>query len=389
MKQLSEPRKICVVMTTRGNYGKMKSVTQNIADDPRLELQVVVGGALILPKYGYKIVDVIRKEFGINKMLHFIVEGENLAAMSKSAGMAVMEFVNALEELSPDVVIVIADRFECLPLAMASSYMNFPVAHIEGGEISGSIDESIRHAITKLAHIHFPATENAARRIERMGEEPESIFVVGCTSLDTIRNIDLDDLSLFEDLETVYGVGADLAFQDDYLLVLQHPVTTEYEDNLTHVNETIAAVDSLSIPTAWIWPNIDAGSDGISSGLRTYRETKKPGHVRFFKSLPIQYYARLLKHATCIVGNSSSGIREASALGTPSVNIGSRQDYRERGLNVIDIGYDREQIVTAVRKQIAHGPYELSSLYGNGNSGQQIAEILKRFDFKIQKHINY
>jgi len=378
-----------VVLTTRGNYGKMKSVMRNIADDPDLELQVVVGGALILPKYGYKIIDVIRKEFGINKMLHFIVEGENLAAMSKSAGMAVMEFVNALQELSPDVVIVIADRFECLPLAMAATYMNFPVAHIEGGEISGSIDESIRHAITKLAHIHFPATENAARRIERMGEDPASIFVVGCTSLDTIRSIDLDDLTLFKDLETIYGVGAGLSFHEGYLLVLQHPVTTEYEDNLEHVNDTVAAVDSLNIPTAWIWPNIDAGSDGISSGIRTYRETKNPTHVRFFKSLPIQYYARLLKHAICIVGNSSSGIREAAALGTPSVNIGSRQDYRERGMNVIDTNYDREQIITAVRKQIAHGPYEPSSLYGNGNSGQQIAEILKRFDFIIQKHINY
>lgn len=389
MSLLSNSRKICVVLTTRGNYGKMKSVMRNIADDPCLELQVVVGGALILPKYGYKIVDVIRKEFGINKMLRFIVEGENLAAMAKSAGMAVMEFVNALEELVPDVVIVIADRFECLPFAIAASYMNFPVAHIEGGEISGSIDESIRHAITKLAHIHFPATDKAARRIARMGEDPASIFVVGCTSLDTIRSIDLDDLTVFKDLETVYGVGAGLSLQEDYLLVLQHSVTTEYEDNLPHVNETISAIDALNIPTAWIWPNIDAGSDGISSGLRIYRETRRPGHVRFFKSLPIQYYARLLKHAICIVGNSSSGIREASALGTPSVNIGSRQDYRERGQNVIDIGYDRKQIVTAVRKQIAHGPYEPSMLYGNGDSGQQIAQILKRFDFKIQKHINY
>lgn len=382
-------RKVCIIITTRGNYAKMKSVIKHIASQPELELQLIVGGGAILPKYGNIIGSLNGNELKIDRIIHFLVEGENPITMAKSAGLALTEFSTAFESLQPDVVVVIADRFECLSIAMAASYMNIPLAHIEGGEVSGSIDESIRHAITKLSHVHFPATQKAAKRIEKLGEPPESIFPVGCTSLDVIADMDLTDLEPVMKLQEKSGIGATVDLTKPYLLLIQHPVTTEYEQNLQHINETIMAIESLRMGTVWIWPNMDAGSDGISKGIRVFREIKKPDYIHFFKSLPIEYYAPILKNAACIVGNSSSGIREAAFLGVPSVNIGSRQAGRERGKNVIDVSYDCKQIKDAILEQLGHKNYEPDYLYGDGRAGEKIVTILNSYNFKIQKRINY
>lgn len=383
-------RKICVVITTRGNYAKMKSVIAKIRQSPDLELQVILGGMVILEKYGRILNSIDGKDLPVNRKINFVIEGESLVTMSKSAGLAVTEFATAFEDLAPDVVIVIADRFECLPIAMAASYMNIPVAHIEGGEVSGSIDESIRHAITKLAHIHFPASRDAARRIERMGEDPASIFPVGGTSMDVIRQLDLDDLEPVRRYQHDYGIGAMIDLVPGrYLTVIQHPVTTEYESNLENVRETIAALEELRLPTVWILPNMDAGSDGINKGIRMFREARHPDYIHFFKSLPIELFAPLLKNAACILGNSSSGIRESAFLGTPSVNIGSRQHGRERGQNAVDVEYSQTQIVEAVRRQLAHGRYEADHLYGDGYAADKIVEVLRTAQFTIQKTIAY
>lgn len=378
-----------MIITTRGNYAKMKSVIDHINADTEMELQLIVGGGAILPKYGSTAKALVSNDIKIDRYIHFLVEGENTISMAKSAGLAVTEFSTAFENLCPDVVIVIADRFECLPIAMTAGYMNIPVAHVEGGEISGSIDESIRHAITKLAHLHFPATENAARRIEQLGEPRETIFPVGATGLDVINELDLNDMGPLMEIQKTAGVGAVIDLDNPYLVVIQHPVTTEYEENLAHVNETIEAVNSLGMRTIWIWPNMDAGSDGISKGIRLFRETRKPDYVRFFKSLPIEFYAPLLNNCACIVGNSSSGIRESAFLGVPSVNIGSRQAGRERARNVTDVGYNRREIKDAVLSQMAHGPYDPDYLYGDGKAAIKMTRILKEFKFNIQKRITY
>ena len=382
-------RKVCLVITTRGNYAKMKSVIQHIKADPKLELQLIVGGGAILPKYGNISQSFVDNNIKIDRTIHFLLEGENPVTMAKSAGQAVNELSTAFENLAPDMVVVIADRFECLPIAMTASYMNIPVVHVEGGEVSGSIDESVRHSITKLSHLHFPATREAAKRIERMGEAPETIISVGSTSIDVIKSIDLEDIRAVMELQKSMGVGAMVDLTKPYLVVIQHPVTTEYRENLVHVNETIAAIISLKMNTIWIWPNMDAGSDGISKGIRMLREREEIDYIHFFKSLPIEHYAPLMKNSACIVGNSSSGIRESAFLGVPSVNIGSRQAGRERAANVIDVGYDREQIKHSVLQQLDHGPYEPDFLYGNGRAGIQIVEVLSNFEFNIQKRITY
>ncbi|WJW76701.1 UDP-N-acetylglucosamine 2-epimerase [Thiohalobacter sp. IOR34] len=353
---------------------------------PDLELQVVLGGSVVLEKYGKILETDVVDNFHVNHIIHFLVEGETPLTMAKSAGLAVTEFANAFENLKPDVVIVIADRFECLAIAMAATYMNIPVAHIEGGEKSGSIDESIRHAITKMAHMHFPASKEAAERISRMGELETAIHEVGATSFDVLANMDTDNLEPVKDFQLSHGVGRTVPIEKGkYLIVIQHPVTTEYEKNLVHVNETIKAIHELKMPTFWIWPNMDAGSDGISKGIRMYREAHDSEHVHFFKSLPIELFAPLLKNAACIVGNSSCGIREAAFLGTPAVNIGTRQQGRDRGRNVIDVDYNHVVIIEAVKKQIDHGPYEPDHLYGDGNAAEKIVNILSNCEFTQQK----
>ena len=368
----------------------MKSVMKGIQAHPKLELQLILGGGVILEKYG-RVMDSTHAEgFKPDRLIPFLVEGETLVTMAKSAGIAVMEFSTAFENLKPDVVIVIADRFECLSMTMAASYMNIPVAHIEGGEVSGSIDESIRHAITKLAHVHFPASEDAARRIEKMGERKDSIFQVGATSLDVFEELEMSDLEPVNAAQDISGLGPRQELEPGkYLVIIQHPVTTEYDDNLDHINETIHAIHDLGMPGVWIWPNMDAGSNAVSKGLRVYREKYRPQHLVFFKSLNIELYAPLLRNAACIVGNSSSGLRESAYLGTPAVNIGTRQSGRERGINVIDVDYDRHAIMAAIRKHIAHGRYKQDPIYGSGSSWKGIIDVLAEHKFTTQKQITY
>jgi UDP-hydrolysing UDP-N-acetyl-D-glucosamine 2-epimerase len=383
-------RKICVVLTTRGNYAKMKSVIQKIRDAENLELQLVLGGMVVLEKYG-RIFDTLSDtHLVVNKNINFVIEGEDLVTMTKSSGLAVTEFATVCQDLEPDIVIIIADRFECLSFAMAAAYMNITVAHVEGGEVSGSIDESIRHAITKLSHIHFPASAEAGKRIEMMGENSDHIHVVGGTSMDMLRGLDLDNLAPFSDLQRDFGMGAiQNLTKNGYLVLIQHPVTTEYEDNFKHIQETIEAVKEIAMPVMWIMPNMDAGSDGINKGIRQFREREHPQFVHFFKSLPIEYYAPLLNNAACILGNSSSGIRESEYLGTPAVNIGTRQHGRERGNNVIDVGYSRAEIVDTVKIQIKHGKYKSDYLYGDGYASSKIVNILQSCELVRQKTITY
>jgi len=382
-------RKVCVIITTRGNYAKMKGVMHEIKSASELELQLILAGGAILDRYGLAGEALVNREFKIDRQIHFMVEGENPVAMAKSSGMAVIEFSTAFENLKPDMVIIIADRFECLSIAMAAGYMNIPLAHIEGGEVSGSIDESVRHAITKLSHIHFPATKKAKQRIIKMGEDPKNIFDVGCTSLDIIANMELDNIESVMALQTKSGVGPVVDLNEPYLLVIQHPVTTEYEQNMVHMNETLGAIEKLSMNTILIWPNMDAGSDGISKAIRVFREMNQPDYIHFFKSLPIEYYAPLLKNAACIVGNSSSGIREASFLGVPTVNVGTRQAGRERGKNVVDVPYNKDEITDAIQSQLDKGPFEQDYTYGDGNACRKMVNILKAVAFTIQKKICY
>jgi UDP-hydrolysing UDP-N-acetyl-D-glucosamine 2-epimerase len=380
-------RKVCVVVNSRANYGRIKSVLRAISAHPDLELKLIVGASALLWRFGNVAEQIKADGYPINAVVYSIVEGENPTTMAKSTGMGIMELATQFENLRPDVVITVADRFETIATAIAASYMNIPLAHTQGGEVTGSIDESVRHAITKLAHIHFPATEKAKDNIIRMGENPQKVFMTGCPAIDVVANLDLSpDLDL---LQRYKGVGPDLDIHQPYLVVLQHPVTTEYGSGFDQINETLKAVKSLRMQTVWLWPNVDAGSDDISKGLRMFRENEKPDYVHFYRHFSVEDYARLIANCACLIGNSSSGIREGSFLGVPAVDVGTRQASRERAANCINVPYNHPEIENAVRKQINNGRYPSSTMYGDGKAGERIAGILADVNFSIQKRLMY
>jgi UDP-hydrolysing UDP-N-acetyl-D-glucosamine 2-epimerase len=360
---------------------------QAIRRNPNLELQIIVGASGVLQRFG-AVVNVLREDgFEPNATVYSILEGETPTTMAKSTGMAILELATQFENLKPDVVITVADRFETIATAIAASYMNIPVAHTQGGEVTGSIDESVRHAVTKLSHIHFPATERAREYIIRMGEDPVTVHFTGCPSIDAIANI---DFSAKVDVFSRYrGVGPELNFNQPYIVVLQHPVTTEYGHGLEQINETLSAVHRLGMQTAWLWPNVDAGSDDVSKGIRRFREKHRPEKIHFYINFSVEDYARLINRAACLVGNSSSALREGVFLGVPAVNIGTRQSGREHGPNVRHVGYDNKEIEAAIRKQIAHGRYERSTMFGDGKAGQRIADVLAEVELRVQKQLQY
>ena len=380
-------RKVCIVVNSRANYGRIKSVLRAVKDHPDLELQLIIGASAMLYRFG-NVRQVIEADgFRPAATLYTIVEGETPTTMAKSTGLAVIELATLLENLNPDVVLTVADRFETIATAIAASYMNIPVAHTQGGEVTGSIDEGVRHAVTKLAHIHFPATELSARNVIRMGEDPSTVHMTGCPAIDIVADLSLD---LPQDMFARYkGVGPDIDPRKPYIVVLQHPVTTEYGKGMAQINETISAVAEENIQTVRLWQNVDAGSDDVSKGLRMFRDRNPQAPIHFYRNFGPEDYARLIYNASCMVGNSSSGLREGAFLGVPVVNVGTRQSGREHGGNVVNVGYDSAEIASAIRRQVKHGRYERSPLFGDGRAGERIADILAKAQFKIQKQLHY
>ena len=387
-------RKICVFVGSRANYSSIKSVMRAVKSHPKLELQLIIGASAVLDRFG-KVEDLIREDgFVPNFTFHNIVEGENPVAMAKSTGLGLIEAAMIFDNLKPDFVVIVGDRFEMMAVTIAAAYMNIRIAHTMGGEVTGTIDESIRHAITKFAHVHFTATEESRQRVVKLGEDEQYVFNVGCPRMDLVlKELQNDSHTITRELFNKYtGVGP--SFMDltqPFLLVSQHPVTTEYGNNRKQIEETLFALDSFRMPTIMLWPNIDAGSDDISTGIRVFRElyNPKPTWLKVFKNLSTQMYIHLLNTCGCLIGNSSSGIRECATIGTPVVNVGTRQHKREMGPNVINVGYDREEIKKAIQTQLEHGKYDQVGLYGNGTAGNKIAEIFAEIDPPVQKTICY
>jgi UDP-hydrolysing UDP-N-acetyl-D-glucosamine 2-epimerase len=383
-------RKICVVITARATYSRIRSVLTAIRDRPDLELQLVLTASALLDRYGNAFQVIENEGLRVDRRVYMILEGENLLTSAKSTGLGLAELATVFNDLEPDAVVTVADRFETMATALAAAYMNIPLVHVQGGEITGSIDEKVRHAITKLADVHFVATAKAAERVIRMGEHAEHVYITGCPSIDVVKVAMEDPRVDFAHLYQTYGgVGKSLDLGHGYIVVLQHPVTTEYEQSREHIGETLNAIKESGVPTLWFWPNVDAGSDGTSKGIRAFREANPDLNVHFFKNLPPELFLKVLHHSRCIVGNSSVGIRECSAMGVPTVNIGTRQGGRERGRNVMDVPYDRKVILGAIRHHLEHGHFEPDPLYGVGDSGQRIAALLTTVPLTIEKRLAY
>lgn len=381
-------RKVCVVLTARASYAKIKPILTYLKANPAVELQIVCAASAVLDRFGNTIAMVKKDGFFVNESIHFLIEGESLLTTSKSAGLGLVEFANTFNRLDPDVVVVMADRYEVLAAAIAAAYQNIPLAHIQGGEVSGNIDEKVRHAVTKLADLHFPATERARDWIIRMGENSSRVFLTGCPSIDLANEVLLSPEIDFDIYEKYGGVGNKPCLDKGYLLVMQHAVTTEPMESMAHITETLHAVGDIQSSVLWFWPNPDAGTDEVSKTIRAYRENYNPKNVHFIKNMEPLDFLRLLNASDGIIGNSSAAIREASYLGVPAINIGSRQLNRERGHNVIDIDYDRRSILNAIRKHFT-GRKARSYTYGRATAGKEIADIIAKATLVFSKEINY
>ena len=389
---LKKNRKICVVINNRANYARIKYFLKAAQKIKNINLKIILGASANLQKYG-DLEKIIKNDgFPIYQKISTIIEGENPTTMAKSTGISIIELSSIFQNLKPDIVLTVADRFETLATAVAASYLNIFLAHTQGGEVSGSIDESVRHAITKLSHIHFPATKRAKQFLINLGENKKNIYLTGCPSIDILKNENLNlDQNLIKKINLT-KTGGDIDFKKKFIILMQHPVTTEYNIAGKQIDETIKAVKILNkkgIKILWLWPNIDAGSDIFSKRIRMFRERNNNlKNIIFYKNFNPEDYAKLLNNCSCIVGNSSSGIREAAYLGIPTVNIGTRQNFRETAINVSHVNYSSKNITKAVLKKI-NKKYKKSKLYGDGNAGKRIAKILSTCDLSLVKKINY
>jgi UDP-hydrolysing UDP-N-acetyl-D-glucosamine 2-epimerase len=384
-------RKICVVVTARPSYSRIKTALSAIQQHPLLELQLVVAASALLDRYGEAVKLMERDGFHPVARVFNVVESESLLAAPKTTALGIIELSSVFDILKPDVVVTIADRFETMSTAVAAAYMNIPLAHVQGGEVTGNIDEKVRHAITKLADYHFVASESSKKRVIALGEEPSFVFNTGCPSIDLARTV-LDESRAghaFDPYVKYSGVGevADLA--KGYVVVLQHPVTTEVGQAREQVEATLHAVHSCGLPALWFWPNVDAGADATSGAIRRFRETVRPHNMHFFKNMDPEDFLRLLLGAKCLVGNSSVGIRECSFLGVPVVNIGSRQDRRDRGHNVIDVPAQHEAISKAIGRWLEGERPHSDHVYGGGDAGRRIADLLAEVPLRFHKTITF
>ncbi|WP_235439636.1 UDP-N-acetylglucosamine 2-epimerase [Paenibacillus sp. DMB20] len=319
-------KKVMVVTGTRADYGIYYPILEAIEKDPALDLHLLVTGMHLSPQHGYTLDQVKRDGFKVSAQVHCLLQGSTHSNMSRGIGMAVMGMTQAIEELEPDSVVVLGDRGEMLAGAIVSSYMNIPLFHLHGGEVSGTIDESVRHAISKLAHIHLAATEGSRERLVKLGENPWRIHVVGAPRLETITKATFPE---WENVAQKYGLPS----SKEYILFVYHPVTTEAEDLLMLRRMLDALLDSNK-EIVCVMPNSDAGADAILDVYGFYSSHERMHTVTNFDQLD---YLSALKNCTALVGNSSSGIIEAASFHIPVINIGNRQNGRERSANVVDI----------------------------------------------------
>jgi UDP-hydrolysing UDP-N-acetyl-D-glucosamine 2-epimerase len=387
---MTQKRKICVVITARPSYSRIKTALTAIQNHPNLELQLVIAASALLDRYGSAVNFIEKDGFTISAKVFNVLEGENLTAAAKTTGIGILELSSVFDNLKPDIVVTVADRFETMATAISAAFMNIPLAHIQGGEVTGNIDEKVRHSITKLADYHFVASEDAKTRVLKLGENENFVFNTGCPSIDLAELVLKSPAFDYHPYEKYGGVGNKPDLTNGYIVVMQHPVTNEYSESRIHIDETLKALKDIELPILWFWPNVDAGADGTSGGIRTFRETYKPKFMHFFKNMEGDDFLRLLANAKCLVGNSSVGIRECSYLGVPVVNIGSRQNGRARGQNVLDVNYNSIEIKEAVNKFInKESGFTPSHVYGGGDAGLKIANLLAELPLKFHKTISY
>lgn len=369
-------RKIAVVTGTRAEYGLLYWILKGIHDDPELELQLIVTGTHLSQEFGLTVREIEHDGFSVTERVEMLLSSDTETAIATSMGLGIIGFAKIYEKLRPDILLVLGDRFEIMAAVTAAVPFRLAVAHIHGGETTeGAIDELFRHAISKMSHIHFPATPLYADRIIQMGENPENVFCFGAPGLDNIYMLNLlDRQQLAKELE--------LPTEKAWGVITYHPVTLEKDDAKFHIKELLKAIDKFN-QLYWVFtlPNADTENRVIINGIEDFVK-KNPERTKLFKSLGQLKYLSLLKNVIVMVGNSSSGIIEAASFKLPVVNIGNRQKGRLRAKNVIDVQLcEKDRIINAINKALSKEVIDslqvIENPYGNGKVSNKIIEVLK------------
>ncbi len=367
-------RRILYISGTRADYGLMRSVLQGIHNHPELSLDIVVTGMHLMEEFGNTLDEIKEDRFSYH-IVDVQYEDDTKESMAIFIGKFIQKLVYVIRSLHPDIILVLGDRGEMLAGAIVGMYMSIPVAHIHGGEVTSTVDDYARHAITKLAQIHFPATEESKHRIIMMGEDPSRIFVVGAPGLDQILH---EPLLSRENLAEKFRID----FSKPVLLVVQHPVSLEMDNAPEQIRETLEAVVSLQVQTIVVYPNADAGGRGMIEVIRGYEQNP---NLKIFSNIHHRDYLSLLGQVSVLIGNSSSALIEAPSFGLSVVNIGTRQSGRQRSDNVIDATYDRKDIKECINRAIHDKKTRANTKlkrnpYGDGNASKRIVEILSKID---------
>lgn len=378
-------RTITVTTGTRAEFGIIRPILKEIHESKKLKLILIVTGSHLSHFHGMSISEIKKEGFQIYKIIKLLPKEDSNYEMAVNVGKTVIEFSKIFKKIKPDINLVLGDRDEMLASTISAYHMNIPQAHIHGGDKSkGGIDEYNRHAITKMSNIHFAATKKSYARIITMGENSKHVFLTGSPSVDQLVK---SNISSKTKLEQKIGVK----LNGNELILLQHPVTTETELSKKQIHETLKAIAKLGLTTIAIAPNSDAGYKKIYEEL--YNFSKKHYFFHFFKNLKRSDFLGLLKYGGVLIGNSSSGMIESGYFGIPVINLGIRQDKRERGKNVIDVpNFNSNLIYKALKKTINHKRYPLTSIYGKGNASKKIVHILEKIsldDKLIKKQITY
>lgn len=379
-------RKILYISGSRADYGLMRSVLFQINNHPEMNLAIAATGMHLMPEFGNTIDEIRNDGFSLH-IIDVTYKWDTRDSMAEFVGLFIEKFTRLVKNIQPDIILLLGDRGEMLGAAITGAYMGIPIAHIHGGEITSTVDESARHAITKLSHIHFPATKRSAERIIKMGENPQNVFVVGAPGLDEIIKIHPETI---KEVAQRYEINPSIPL----ILVVQHPVPLESGDPATQMEETLKAVSCLPWQVFVIYPNADAGGRQMIEIIRKYSSGK---NIRSFQSVDHSDFLAIMKLSSVIVGNSSSALIEAPSFGIPAVNIGTRQKGREQGENVINTGYNSREISAAISCALLDGEFKRKvktaiNPYGNGHSSEQITDILEKIvitpDF-VQKRMMY
>lgn len=386
-------KKICVMIGSRANYSSIKSFLAECKKEKKFKLQTVLFSSATLHRFGNLSKILTKDGFKIDFKINTHVEGENLNTMVKSTALGLMQIPEIFEILKPDMVLTVGDRYETLATTVAASFMNIPLIHTMGGEITGTIDEKIRHATSKFADIHFPASKDATKRLINLGEDPKKIFNVGCPRIDTVKKVlrGKSNIQYINKFISSNGVGNKININQKFCLVSYHPVTTEFSKKDENVKNILEILNELAVNTIVLWPNSDAGSERVAQEIRKFREKNKNlKNFRFIINLPTEIYTQLMNFTSCLIGNSSSGIREGAYIGTPVIDIGNRQQNRERGKNVIHVGNNlKQKLKSKILYQLSKVKYKSQNIYGNGNAAKKMIKILLNINLNVEKKITY